>query len=636
MFRKIFGFLSFSFIVCSLTAKEPCIQNLSPLIPREVLFGNPEKTMPQISPNGKHLAYIAPVSGVLNVWIKTIGQNDEHAVSKDSNRGIIAYCWTYNNRYLLYIQDKNGDENWHIYRVDLETEKTIDLTPFDGIQAYPNGVSKDFPDEILIAMNKENPQLFDVYKLNVSTGTIELREKNPGNIVAWIVDDYLVVRGARIANPDGGASLMLRASKKDEWKIALTWDFEDVMNSNVIGISHDGKKLYLIDSFESNTARLTEFDCATGSRTILAQDPIYDVFNIISDLDKKPLAVCMQKERFSWSALDSKFAPVLEAMLRVDDGDLFVSSASVDLRFWILGFIHDNQSQKFYLFDKETKTAELLFVSCPELNKYQLSSVEPISFTSRDGLKIHGYLTCPLGMPRENMPLVLYVHGGPWFRDAWTTDPVVQLFANRGYACLQVNFRGSTGYGKEFLNAGNREWGGKMHDDLIDAVDWAIAQVIADPKKIAIYGASYGGYAALVGATFTPDVFCCAVDIVGPSNLVSFLASVPPYWTIFKKQFDLRLGDQEKDVEFLKSRSPLFKVDNIKIPMLIAQGANDPRVNQAESEQIVQAMKSKGLPYEYVLFPDEGHGFAKPENRLKFFAIAEEFLAKHLGGRCEG
>jgi dipeptidyl aminopeptidase/acylaminoacyl peptidase len=271
----------------------------------------------------------------------------------------------------------------------------------------------------------------------------------------------------------------------------------------------------------------------------------------------------------------------------------------------------------------------------PELNKYELTRMEPISYTARDGLTIQGYMTFPSWKEKKNLPMVLNVHGGPWARDAWGYDPVTQWFANRGYACLQVNFRGSTGYGKDFVNAGDREWAAKMHDDLIDGVNWAVEQGYADSEKVAIFGGSYGGYAALVGATFTPDVFRCAVDIVGPSNLVTLLKSIPPYWSTMLAMFHKRVGNPDTEEEFLKSRSPLFKVDQIEIPILIAQGANDPRVKQAESEQVVEAMKKKGLAYEYMLFPDEGHGFARPENRLKFYAAAEKFLAKHLGGRYE-
>lgn len=604
------------------------------IIPRTVLFGNPEKTSPQISPDGKKVAYLAPVNGVLNIWVKTVGKNDDHPITKDTDRGVLMSIWAYNNKHLLYVQDNGGDENWHLYRVDLSTEQTVDLTPFKGITLRLYAINKNFPDDILIGMNKENPKLFDVYHLNIVTGTLELREKNPGNVATWVADSNLNVRAATTFNDDGGSSLLLRTTEKDAWKTVITWNFEDTGNIEIFGFSHDGKKLYLKDSFKTNTTQLIEYNCTSGHRTILAKDPIFDVKTFVKDFNEKPLAVSLEKERCTWIALDKNFKSTLQAMQAVTDGDLSIENESIDNLLWVIGFIHDDRSNEFYLFDTKTQKAEFLFATHPKLNKYQLAHVEPISFIARDGLKIYGYLACPPNKQSKNLPLVLFVHGGPWGRDTWATDANVQWFANRGYACLQVNFRGSIGYGKAFLNAGNHEWAAKMHDDLIDGVNWAVAQGIANPKKIAIVGGSYGGYAALVGATFTPDVFCCAVDMVGPSNLVTLLLSIPPYWISEKKQFDLRLGDPKKDVAFLKSRSPLFKADNIKIPILIAQGANDPRVNQAESEQIVAAMKAKNLPYEYILFPDEGHGFAKPENRLKFYAIAEKFLAKHMGEPC--
>ena len=333
--------------------------------------------------------------------------------------------------------------------------------------------------------------------------------------------------------------------------------------------------------------------------------------------------------------LDESIKVDFENIRAINPGDFAITSRDDTDTTWVVSFTVDNGPVPFYTYDRQSRAVTFLFSSRPSLSNYSLANMEPITFTSRDGLAIHGYLTLPVGKEKSNLPLILNVHGGPWVRDGWGYNPEAQWFANRGYACLQVNYRGSTGYGKDFLNAGNKEWGGKMHDDLVDAVYWAIEQGIADPKKVAIYGGSYGGYAALAGATFTPDLFCCAVDIVGPSNLITLIQTIPAYWTPLVKVFHLRVGNPDTEEDFLKSRSPLFKVDQIKIPILIAQGANDPRVKQAESEQIVEAMKSKGIEYEYMLFPDEGHGFAKPENRLRFYAAAEKFLAKHLGGRFE-
>jgi dipeptidyl aminopeptidase/acylaminoacyl peptidase len=346
--------------------------------------------------------------------------------------------------------------------------------------------------------------------------------------------------------------------------------------------------------------------------------------------------VAFTRARREWELLDHALAPDLTAIRELDSGDFDLHSRSHDDGTWIIEFIDDNAPVSYWAYDRNTRTGRLLFHTRPALTRYTLAEMRPIQFAARDGLTVHGYLTAPVHVDGQTLPLVLNVHGGPWHRDVWGYDPESQWFANRGYACLQVNFRGSTGYGKRFLNAGNREWGGAMHDDLIDAVEWVVDQGVADPKRIAIYGGSYGGYAALAGATFTPDVFCCAVDIVGPSNLITFIETIPPYWSSYLAMLHDRVGNPETEADALIARSPLTHVDRIKIPMLIAQGANDPRVKQSESEQIVAIMEEKGIDHEYMLFPDEGHGFAKPENRLRFYAAAEKFLAKHLGGRFEG
>jgi dipeptidyl aminopeptidase/acylaminoacyl peptidase len=377
-------------------------------------------------------------------------------------------------------------------------------------------------------------------------------------------------------------------------------------------------------------------DIASGKSEVIAADPQYDVSGALVHPDTYEIqAVSFTKDRTEWTVLDKSISKDFKGISKLARGDFGVSSRDDADRTWLVTFTTDNGPVTYWAWDRKAGKGIKLFSARPELEKYTLSTMEPISFTARDGLIVHGYLTLPPDAKLKNLPLVLNVHGGPWYRDSWGYDGEAQWLANRGYAVLQVNFRGSTGYGKDFLNAGDREWGGKMHNDLVDAIDWAIKKGIADPKKVAIYGGSYGGYAALVGAAFTPDLFCCAVDIVGPSNLITFLNSVPPYWATLQATFHKRIGHPENDAEFLKSRSPLFKVDQIRIPMLIAQGANDPRVKQAESEQVVEAMKQKGINVEYMLFPDEGHGFAKPENRLKFYGAAEKFLAQYLGGRYE-
>jgi dipeptidyl aminopeptidase/acylaminoacyl peptidase len=608
------------------------------LIPRDILFGNPEKSSPQVSPDGTRMAYIAPVDTVLNVWVGTTGQNDYRPLTQDTERGVRFYAWAADNRHILYTQDIKGDENWRLYATDLQSGQTRDLTPFEQVQARVVARDKHFPNELLVGLNKDNPQSHDVYHLDLSTGELALVARNPGNILAWVVDAQFKVRGAMAAAPDGSGAMdmLVRAGEDAEWSKLLTWDAEDNQSSGPVGFTLDGQALYLEDSRNVNAGRLVKLEIATGNTTVVAQDPDYDVSNIMIHPDTREIqAVAFAKDRVEWTVLDESIRADFDYIRTLHRGDFAVSSRDDADATWIIAFTTDDGPVSYYAYNRASRTATFLFDNQPALNSYTLSTMQPFAFTARDGLTIHGYLTSPPGCDGKNLPMVLYVHGGPWARDTWGYRPDAQWFANRGYACLQVNYRGSTGYGKHFMNAGNKEWAGKMHDDLVDGVQWAVAQGIADPRRVAIFGGSYGGYAALVGATFTPDLFCCAVDIVGPSNIITLIQTIPPYWRPMIAVFHQRVGNPETEEEFLKSRSPLFKVDQIRIPMLIAQGANDPRVKQAESEQIIEAMKSKGIPYQYILFPDEGHGLAREENRLAFFAAAEKFLAQHLGGRYQ-
>ncbi|HVM08711.1 MAG TPA: S9 family peptidase [Acidimicrobiales bacterium] len=606
------------------------------LIPRDVLFGNPEKAMPTISPDGRRIAYIAPLDGVLNVFVGEIGVPEPEPVTRDTDRGIRMYTWAHDNRHLLYLQDSGGDENWHIHRVDLETRETVDLTPFDNVQAQVVKLDKRHPNDALIGINKDNPQLHDVYRLDIASGELTKVAENPG-FIGWVADDELQVRGAAAPTPDGGIVVVTRETEDAEWKPILQVGQEDALTTSPLGFDADGKGMYVISSAGVNAGRLVRLDAATGEvLEVIAEDPTYDVGGAMIHADtRKVQAVAFLRDRLEWQVIDEDVRADFEGLAQVSRGDMGIGGRDHADRTWLVGFTLDDGPVEYYSWDRETKQATFLFHQRPELRQYTLAKMEPFSFTSRDGLTIHGYLTFPTGVERQNLPTVLNVHGGPWARDTWGFNPEAQWFANRGYLCVQVNYRGSTGYGKEFVNAGDREWAGKMHDDLIDAVEHIVEKGYADRERVAIYGGSYGGYAALVGATFTPDVFRCAVDIVGPSNLKTLIESVPPYWAPMIAQFHTRVGNPETDEEFLWSRSPLSRVDEIKIPMLIAQGANDPRVKQAESEQIVAAMTEKGIEHDYMLFEDEGHGFAKPENRLKFYGAAERFLARNLGGRYE-
>jgi dipeptidyl aminopeptidase/acylaminoacyl peptidase len=426
---------------------------------------------------------------------------------------------------------------------------------------------------------------------------------------------------------------MVRDSADDDWRVLLTVGAEDAVTTGPIVFSDDGASLLAESSVGANTGRLVRIDLATGEQQVLAEDSEADVSDVRIHPDtREPQIVTFQKDRSEYLVLDPSVAGDLAAIRALHPGDPVFTSADDADATWLVAFTNDSGPIPYFAYDRAGQTGRFLFENRPEASRYQLASMEPFSFTARDGLTVHGYVTFPPDGGRAGLPTVLNVHGGPWARDTWGFNPEAQWLANRGYLCVQVNFRGSTGYGKAFINAGDREWGGRMHDDLVDAVGFITGQGWADPKRVAIYGGSYGGYAALVGASFTPDLFCCAVDIVGPSNLKTLIETIPPYWAPLIAQYHRRVGDPATDADFLWSRSPLSRVHDIKIPLLIAQGANDPRVKQAESEQIVAALTEAGIEHEYLLFPDEGHGFAKPENRLRFYAEADRFLARYLGG----
>ena len=611
------------------------------LIPRSVLFGNPERTSPRISHDGSQLGWIAPKDGVLNVWVAPIDESNgvdwaaARAVTDDTDRGIRMFGWAWDGRHLLYVQDAGGDENWRLYDVNLVTGERRDLTPFEKIHAQIIGSSKRRPTEVLVGMNADNPQLHDVYRLDLVTGNLVKEIENPG-YAGWLADEDLVVRCALAPLPDGSLDVLVRDSASADWRTLLTIPAEDVTSSDVVSFSGDGRSLVMISAAGADTGRLTRVDLATGATTVLAEDPEADVAGAVLDPDTRdPQIVMILKDRMTYVVLDPSVEDDLKAIRGLHPGDpMFLGRDEAD-QTWLVGFNVDAGSLTFYMYDRASKSGRLLFEARPALSSYTLAAMEPFSFTARDGLEIHGYVTFPPGEGRSSLPAVLDVHGGPQVRDSWGYNPEAQWFANRGYLCVQVNYRGSTGYGKAFVAAGDREWGGKMHDDLIDAVSYITGQGWADPSRVAIYGGSYGGYAALVGAAFTPGVFRCAVDIVGPSNLKTLLETVPPYWAPMIAQLYRRVGNPETDAEFLWSRSPLSRARDIRIPLLIAQGANDPRVKQAESEQIVAALTEAGIEHEYLLFPDEGHGFAKPENRIRFYTAAERFLARYLGGRYE-
>jgi dipeptidyl aminopeptidase/acylaminoacyl peptidase len=618
----------------------------TPLIPRERFFGNPEKARARLSSDGKRLAYLAPVNGVLNVWV---GPADDASAAKpvtsDTHRGIRNYFWAYTNRHILYTQDKNGDEDNHVYAVDLDSGETTDLTPIEKIAAEIEQVSEKFPEEILVGINDRNERQFhDVYRVNLVSGKRELIEEN-NEFAGFVTDDDYLVRFAVTFTPTGG-QLYLQKDDNGEWtKEFLQIEPADAMTTSLAGFDKSGENVYLIDSRGRNTACLKSMNLKSGKETLIAENDKADISGALTHPTEKTIqAVSFTYARTEWQILDDSIKPDLDYLNGVVDGELQITGRTLDDKWWTVAYLTDNGPARFYIYDRANKKAKFLFVSDSRLAELPLTKMHPEVIKSRDGLNLVCYLTLPrdadpdqTGRPKAPLPMVLNVHGGPWARDDWGYDPEHQLLANRGYAVLSVNYRGSTGFGKEFINAADREWAGKMHDDLIDAVRWAVDEKIAQEDKVAIMGGSYGGYATLVGLTFTPETFACGVDIVGPSSLITLMENPPPYWMPFMPVMKRRVGDwqTEEGRRFLESRSPLNFVEKIKRPLLIGQGANDPRVKQAEADQIVEAMEAKNIPVTYVLFQEEGHGFAKPQNRFAFYAVTEAFLAKHLGGRAE-
>ena len=615
------------------------------LIARDALFGNPERANVQISPDGKYLSWVAAVDGVLNVWVAPADNPSQaRAVTQDKARGIRSYFWSYHPDTLLYLRDSGGDEDFHLYAVDLKTGQAKDLTPFPKTTAQVAGVSPKHPGTILVGMNDRDAQWHDIYKVDLASGDRTLLEKNDAQIAGYIADADYTLKYAQRSRPDGGADV-LRRGANGAWEKFDDIPFEDVLTTSPGGLTLDGKTLYFTDSRGRNTAALFAIDVASGKRSLVLEDARADVGGTLADpATGKVQAVSVDYLRDEWKVVDPAIRADLEKLEAIGPGDVSVNTRTLDDKTWIVAYSAAEAPLVYYRYDRGAGTLTKLFSARPKLEGKPLVPQWPVEIASRDNKTLVSYLTLPRSADANNdgkadapVPLVLLVHGGPWARDSYGYGGYNQWLANRGYAVLSVNFRGSTGFGKDFTNAGNGEWAGKMHDDLIDAVQWAVKQGVTTQDQVAIMGGSYGGYATLTGLTFTPDAFACGVDIVGPSNLNTLLSTVPPYWASFFEQLAKRMGDPRTDAgkKWLTERSPLTRADQIKKPLLIGQGANDPRVKQAESDQIVKAMQAKNIPVTYVLFPDEGHGFARPENNKAFNAVTEGFLAQCLGGRAE-
>lgn len=623
----IFILIPLLLISCS-----PPPQRPPPIIPLKDFFDNPKISSAQISPDGKKLAFLAPEKDRLNIWVCDLSQPFGQAklVTHDEKRGIFRFFWTRDNRYIIYAQDQGGNENYHLYRVDPYSPfpTSVDLTPFEKIRAEVIDLPRELPDELLITLNRRDSRYFDAYRLKISDGTLELLETNPGDVDEWIADHHGVIR-ACVGQVGTTKEIRVRDTGVGPFRKIASYTDED--DAAVYGFAKDESFLYMGSAKNSNTTRLVTLNLKTGKEVVIDQDPEYDLDGpIVSDLTHELLGIAYNRDRLTYKAYDPQFAKNLQILSMIHDGEILFRSADAQEKLWIVAYNSPSDPGATYLYNQETSQARFLYRPRPWLKPQWLADMKPVSYKSRDGLTVHGYLTLPKNVPPKNLPMVLLVHGGPWARDSWGYDAEAQFLANRGYAVLQVNYRGSTGYGKKFLHAGDKQWGAKMLDDLVDAVDWAVEQGIANPKRLAIYGGSYGGYAALAALAFHPKVFACGIDYVGISNLITFMKTIPPYWHTFRDVMYKRVGHPQKDRAMLRARSPLFSADKIQAPLLIAQGYNDPRVNHAESEQIVRTLEKKHKTVQYLIKMDEGHGFANPENRMEFYRAMEAFLQKNL------
>lgn len=608
-----------------------------------------ERSSPKVAPDGSQLAYLRSGGAGPSLWVRSFDGLTDYQLVAGSRHRIDDLFWSADGRWLLYLQDEGGDENWHLHAVELASGAARDLTPFPGVQVHVVGTSALRPEAVLLAMNREDRTRHDAYLLDLDSGTSTLVARNEG-FARWLADGRLAPRAAVRPRLDGGMEVVVREGT--DWRPLFAAGPEDVTSGDVLigphtshmSLSPDGRFLFLCSARETQTRSLLEVDTAAGAVRVLAHHEQHDAGGtrvppgrlsapyLVDPRSGRPQLVTFSGRRLEYGALDSVLAADLRRLQAINPGDLFVQSRDAADRLWTVGFVSDVEPVTYYLYDRATGEVRLLFRHTERLTGVQLAPMEPFSFRARDGLEVHGYLSFPPGRGRASLPAVLSVHGGPWIRDHWGFDPMTQFLATRGYLCIQVNFRGSSGYGKHFMNAGDREWGGRMHDDLVDALRWCIERGHVDPRRVAILGSSYGGYAALVGAAFTPELFRCAIAGVAPVNLLTTIESLPPYWSAARTLFHRRVGDPARDRELLWSRSPLSRADRISIPLLIAHGANDARVPSGEAGALVEALRARGVEPELLLFEDEGHHFVgRPEHRNAFYEAVERFLTRHLG-----
>lgn len=617
-------------------------ENTGRMIPREILFGNPEKVGPQLSPDGSMIAYIAPVDAVLNLWVMNRDLSEPRQLTYDTNRGVTNYFWAENGTDILYMQDEAGEENTHVYRLNVATGDVVDLTPFEGVKAYVSATDEDQPNTILIETNDQNPMFFDVYSCNLETGELTMVADNPGTdengdmVLGFMPDEDMNIRMYYAINADTGFITVYH-----RWDADSAWEELQSFSSNdewgPRSFTKDGKGIYLTSNLESNLSAFYYMDLETGEQTYITSDDKADVGGVGFDPHTgEPRSISFNYLRRRREILSESIAPDMDFLAEFHEGDFGTSSRDNADSTWIVVYYTIDNPAVYYLYDRTDQSMVEMFTAIPALADYQLAAVEPVEITSRDGFILPSYLTLPDdGFYGEGpYPTIMYVHGGPWARDYYGYEPFCQLFANRGFAVLQVNFRGSTGFGKEFLNAGNQQWGKDMQNDITDGVAWAIENGYADPERVVILGGSYGGYATLAGAAFTPELYCAAVDFFGPSNLNTFMETVPPYWKPLKAMMDIRVGNPENEADRLRleETSPLNFAENMTMPMFIVQGENDPRVVIEESDQMVAALREIGTEVLYVVYGEEGHGFAHEENRLDFAGRVEEFLYLNVPG----
>jgi dipeptidyl aminopeptidase/acylaminoacyl peptidase len=622
----------------------------APLIDRELFFGDPEISGSQLSPDGKWLSFLKPHNGARNIWVK--GADEPFTAARPvtaDKRPVPGYFWSRDGRYVLYVQDRDGDENFHVWAVDpagapqgeANVPQARDLTPVPGVRAQILSMPRSLPDVMMVGLNERDPRFHDIYRVEISTGQRKLVRENKEEVGAWVFDNEGQLRLAWKEKPGGGGDL-LRVGLQGLEPIASATFEEDI---TPLQFHPDGRQCYISTNIgaDIDLARLMLLDVETGTWTFVEQDPEGEVDfsgGVFHPQTDELIATSYTGDRDRVYPKTAEAQKLWDALRKaMPEGELAVTGMTDDMSRLLVAVHSDVDPGSVYLYDAKSAAAALVYKARPDLPSGDLAHMRPVTYTARDGMKIHGYLTLPKGLGEKNLPVVMYIHGGPWARDFWGYEPYAQFLANRGYAVMQVNYRASTGYGKRYLNAGNREWGtGAMQHDVTDAVQWLIAQGIADPKRVGIFGGSYGGYATLAGVTYTPDLYACGVPYVGPSNLVTLIESFPEYWKPFLEgSFYLRVGNPsiEAERQDLIDRSPLFQCENIKAPLLVVHGANDPRVKQHESDQIVVALRQKQKPVEYLVAGDEGHGFRAPGNRLALAAAMEKFLAKHLGGRAQ-